>query len=195
MDAEVSELVTTVERLMSPYTGTWALCGGWAVDSWLNRVTREHEDIDIAVFMDEQSLFHVELANWRLVAHETEESDHQVLWDGHSLAPATHVHAGQDLVPRRELHLNERDRGEGTWLLRRFNGAAATLPLHRFALQSPWGLPTLAPETLLFYKLTDEQRPRDEQDIAALTPILDSAQRSWLRSAIEQPVPWAPGAS
>ena len=103
MDAQITELVTTVERLMRPYTGTWALCGGWAIDSWLNRVTRDHEDLDIAVWMYEQSLFHAELADWRLVAHETEEADHQVLWDGHSLAPATHVHAGQDLVPRREL--------------------------------------------------------------------------------------------
>lgn len=189
VEAQIPELVATVERLMRPYTGTWALCGGWAIDSWLNRVTRDHEDLDIAVWLGEQSLFHVELADWRLVAHETEEADHQDLWDGHPLGPATHVHAGQDLVPRRELHVNERDRGEGTWLLRRFNGATATLPLDRFDLQSPWGLPTLAPEALLFYKLSGERRPRDEQDIAALCPILDGAQRSWLHSALEQPAP------
>ena len=189
MDAQISELVTTVERLMSPYTGTWALCGGWAIDSWLNRVTRGHEDLDIAVWMDEQRLFHAELDDWRLVAHETEEADHQVMWDGHQLAPATHVHPGQDLVPRRELHVNERHRGEGTWRLRGFRGPTATLPFDRFSLQSPWGLPTLAPEALLFYKLSSERRPRDEQDIAALSSILDDPQRLWLRSALEQPAP------
>ncbi|MCP6769945.1 hypothetical protein NL529_34365, partial [Klebsiella pneumoniae] len=75
---------------------------------------------------------------------------HQTLWDGHPLAKATHVHAGADLEPKRELHINERDLGEGTWTLRRFNGATATLPLARFGLETPWGVPALAPEALLF---------------------------------------------
>jgi hypothetical protein len=148
--AEIDEFVATVERLMGPYTGSWALAGGWAIDSWLNKITREHGDIDIAVFVDEQKLFCEQLADWQLVAHETDEADHQDTWDGHKLVPGAHLHAGRDLSPTRELLLNERNLGEGTWTLRRFNGATTTLPLSRFALQSTWGLPTLAPEALLF---------------------------------------------
>jgi len=170
---------------MAAYTGTWALCGGWAIDSWLGRVTRPHEDLDIAVFLDEQRLFYDELAaDWRLVAHETDDAEHQDPWDGHALAPAAHVHADSNLAPRRELHVNERNRGEGTWLLRRFNGATATLPLPRFGLESPLGLPTLAPEALLFYKLSGEPRPRDARDVELLMPRLEGREREWLDLAL-----------
>ena len=182
--ADFPELVATVTGLMAPYGGTWALCGGWAIDSWLGRVTRTHEDLDIAVFLDEQRLCHSQLADWRLVAHETDDADHQIIWDGHALAPAAHVHAGADLMPRRELHMNERNLGEGTWTLRRQNRSAATLPLPRFALQSPLGLPTLAPEGLLYYKLSGEKRARDKEDIELLMPGLDAQWRAWLASAL-----------
>lgn len=79
--ADLPELAATIKRLMARYEGTWTLCGGWAVDVWLGRVTREHRDIDIAVFRDEQRLFFEPLADWHFVAHETDDADHHIPWD------------------------------------------------------------------------------------------------------------------
>lgn len=181
MTADLAELVATVARLMAPYEGSWSLCGGWAVDTWLGRTTRDHEDIDVAVFLDEQHLFAEQLRDWRLVAHETGEADHDTLWDGHDLAFPSHLHAGRDVQPKRELHVNER--GEGTWTLRR--NPRVALPQSRFAVPTPSGLPLLAPEAILFYKMVGDQRPRDLQDVTNLLPLLTDRQRAWLREAVD----------
>lgn len=179
--AYLRELAADVKQLMAPYAGTWALCGGWAVDAWLGRVTREHQDIDIAVFLDEQRLFGEQLAEWRLVAHETDEADHQIPWDGHDLAFPSHLHAAKDVQPTRELLVNER--GEGTWILRR--DPRSSLPQARFTLPSPWGIPVMAPEAILFYKMVGDPRPRDGQDVINLLPVLTDRQRAWLHEAVE----------
>lgn len=34
----------------------WAICGGWAIDLWLDRPVREHADVDVAVFREDQHL-------------------------------------------------------------------------------------------------------------------------------------------
>jgi hypothetical protein len=181
MAVEVPPPVAEVARLMAAYTGAWALCGGWAVDAWLGRVTRDHADVDIAVFLDQLDAVFEELAaDWGLVAHETDEADHHITWDGHPLAFPSHLHAGDHLEPKRELQVNER--ADGTWVLRR--SPRVTLPGARFALQSAWGLPVLAPEALLFYKSLGEHRPHDEEDLANLLPHLDERQRAWLDSVL-----------
>jgi hypothetical protein len=46
------------------------------------------------------------------------------------------------------------------------------------------GLPTLAPEAVLFYKAIGWIRPHDEADFRALAPSLDGAARHWLREAL-----------
>jgi hypothetical protein len=43
---------------MSSFPAPWALCGGWAIDAWLGRQTREHGDVDVSVFLqDQRALF------------------------------------------------------------------------------------------------------------------------------------------
>jgi hypothetical protein len=60
----------------------------------------------------------------------------------------------------------------------------------RDAIQtSPWGVPTVVPEVLLFYKGCPQDdlgflRRRDKLDFLALLPHLTREQREWLREAI-----------
>ncbi len=57
------------------------------------------------------------------------------------------------------------------------------LPVSRCVRRSVWGLPTLVPEVLLFYKARGLRR-RDKLDLLALLPHLAGEQRDWLRKAI-----------
>jgi hypothetical protein len=43
-----------VLRLLQEVGCRWGVAGGWALDLFLDRVTRKHEDIEIAVFREDQ---------------------------------------------------------------------------------------------------------------------------------------------
>jgi hypothetical protein len=164
---------------MEAFGSTWSLCGGWAVDSWLGRQTREHLDVDIAIFRDDERAIFEHLADLHLAAHDTPDATHNDRWDGRALDFPAHIHATfEDGLPW-ELQLNERSGRD--WILGR--DPRITIPVERFAQSSSWGLPTMAPEVLLWYK-AEASRSHDEADLRAVVPHLTDGQRDWLREAI-----------
>ncbi len=187
----VPKPLARVADLMSTFRPTWSLCGGWAVDAWLGRQTRDHADVDISVFADDQHVLFDHLASWQLVAHDLDDT-HQP-WDGRHLDLPNHIQARLDADERLtdrldasaqqgfglDIQLNERSGSD--WIFSR--EPRITVPLRRCVRQSGWGLPTLVPEVVLFYK-AKEPRPHDELDFLALLPYLTQEQRDWLRSAI-----------
>ncbi len=210
----VPEPVARIGELMSTYRPAWALCGGWAVDAWLGRLTRDHGDVDIAVF-DQPALFE-HLTGWQLIGHEqTKENPGADLWDGRTLVLPAHLHGRppemSGPLPERfdpagarllfpedgfwlDVNLCERSptgrTADGEWVLNR--EPRVVLPLAGAIRQSGWGLPTVAPEVILFYKATlyvgtkNHLSPRDEADFVALLPLLTEGQRGWLREAVSQ---------
>jgi hypothetical protein len=189
---------------MSAFPRMWTLSGGWAVDAWLGRQTRDHADVDIAVFEDDQLAIFDHLAGWQLIAHDPQVAgDSAEPWDGRHLDLPAHIHARSPDAHRRlpdrleaptqvgfnlEVILNERSSVD--WVFSR--EPRITLPLRRCVRQPAWGVPTLVPEALLFYKATahfaveelQNHRPQDEPDCVALLPQLTERRRRWLREAI-----------
>ncbi len=197
----VPEPVALVAELMSAFRAPWALCGGWAVDAWLGQLTRDHADVDIFAFIQDQRTIFDHLAGWQLVAHDLNET-HQP-WDGRHLDLPNHIQARLDAgegQPDRldaasqqgfslDIQLNERSGDD--WILS--HQPRISLPLRNAVQQSPWGLPTVVPEVLLFFKATayfgiEEQmtggRFQDEPDFLALLPHLTEEQRHWLPESI-----------
>ena len=198
----VPEPLAGVADLMSTYRPTWCLCGGWAVDAWLGRQTRDHPDVDIAVFQDDQRALFDHLAGWQLVAHGPNvDVNTSQLWDGRSLDFPVHLHGRLDageavpdgvLKPEQGFTLDIQfgDRSGDDWILSR--QPRISLPLGDGVQQSPWGLPTVVPEVLLFFKAR-ELRQRDKLDFLALLPQLTREQRDWARGAISLAGhPWLP---
>jgi hypothetical protein len=177
---------------MSGFPAPWALCGGWAIDAWLGRQTRDHGDVDFLVF-DQRALFDY-LGGWQLIAHDTEvDGDTAEPWNGRPLTLPAHIHGRLDrgeglpengiALPQDgfvlDIQLNERSGGE--WILSR--EPRISLPLEDSIRRSSWGVPTVVPEVLLFYK-AGELRRRDKLDFLTILPNLAGEQREWLRSAI-----------
>ena len=186
----VPEQVARVAELMSAFRADWFLCGGWAVDAWLGRQTRDHHDIEIAAFQEDQPAIFERIAGWQPIGHDDNVADDtKEPWDGRRLDMPAHVHARPGDAFEFEVQFNERAGGD--WIFNR--EPLITLPVSACTYASRWGLPAVSPEVMIFYKAhqpvwRDERRkpprPHDELDFVALLPHLSDAARSWLREAI-----------
>lgn len=188
------EAVAPIVELMSSYPAPWALCGGWAVDAWLGRRTREHGDVDIAVFVQDQAALLEHLGGWQLVVHDASfSSDTNEPWQGRPLELPAHIHArrdtGEDLPEQRPLlpdqgfvlDIQFNDRSGDDWILSR--ESRISVPLRRCVQRLASGPPAVVPEVLLFFKAQDLRR-RDKLDFQTLLPHLSAKQRQWLRDAL-----------
>ena len=195
----VPEPVSRVAELMSTFAAPWYLCGGWAVDAWLGRQSRDHGDMDFAIFQDDQAALFEHLAGWRLIGHDNNvDDDSKEPWDGRRLDIPAHIHA--HTADGFELDIQVNERADGEWVLNRKPRVA--IALDQCAGQSAWGVPTVVPGVILFYKAhapvwrdlpRGAPRPHDELDFLALLPQLTAEQRQWTWDAIRSvdPVhPW-----
>ncbi|MDQ5834598.1 MAG: hypothetical protein M3550_16335 [Actinomycetota bacterium] len=173
--------VARIAELLSSFGPKWYVAGGWAVDASLGRKTREHEDIEIAIFRKDQRALFDYLDGWtREYVRPREGSPGEVLpWSGERLELPMHEiwarSSGFDL----EVLLDERSGRD--WVFRR--DPRVTLPLSSLAVESDWGLPVLVPEIVLLYKAKNP-RDRDELDFQTLPPHLTQKQSYWLWEAI-----------
>ncbi|HEY7565709.1 MAG TPA: hypothetical protein VIA81_12360 [Acidimicrobiia bacterium] len=209
MSRTIPDVVAQVTDTMSSYAGPWALCGGWAIDAWLGETTRTHLDVDILIAHDDQRAIFEHLRGWHLAAHDAEIFDGGEGWDGSELSYPAHVHgrpAGQhnrellrqwvnspytaptDDEPNLEVVFDLLSDGE----LVLSTDPVLTVPWERAVATSGWGVPTVVPELLLFWKATAyfdlatraSRNPKDAEDFAALAPRLGEEARAWLCDAI-----------
>src|SRR5918995_5756679 len=109
--------VVRVAELMSTFRPWWALCGGWAVDAWIGEQTRDHVDIDIVTFADDQRAVFEQLSSWNLIAHDAiVDQETTEPWDGRRLVLRAHVHAHSDGDVDFETLRDRLAPDERTWL-------------------------------------------------------------------------------
>jgi hypothetical protein len=170
----------------------WYVAGGWAIDLFLGRERREHDDLEIAV-PDERFLTEVAPALADLELHVGDSGQMTpIAGNGEKLA-ATHQTWGLD----RALGLWRidvfREPSVGAeWVCRR--DERITLPYDELIERSAEGIPYGRPEVVLLFKAKDA-RPKDEADLAAVLPHLSSDRRRLLAGWIEQVHPghfWLP---
>lgn len=65
MSDDFIDLKKKTEALQN-FSAPWFICGGWAIDLALGYKTREHKDIDIGIFRDNQSQLQKHFSNWIL---------------------------------------------------------------------------------------------------------------------------------
>lgn len=180
--------VLEVARLMASFPADWFVAGGWAVDLFLGRKTRDHSDVDIAVSRADQGGIHSLLRGWTI--EKVVPKDGALVREPWPLGewlslPVHELHARSPSGRQQEFLLQERD-GD-TWVFRR--NPSVRRPWDELTLASPLGLRFMAPEVVLLFKAKDS-RDRDVWDFMAVLPELGVASRTWLREALEI---WEPG--
>ena len=117
----VPEPVAYVRDLFLDFRPAWFLCGGWAADAWLGRQTRDHCDVDIAVFHPDQHAIYEHFPGWALVGHDPNVADDTTeQWNGRRLDLPAHIHVpelGSPLSTSATLRHTAKVRAEHPWLL------------------------------------------------------------------------------
>jgi len=173
--------VAEVQQLFHYAPFAWGLAGGYAVEQFLGITLRAHDDIDIAVFRDDQHRVHEWLAAWCLYAADppgtlrpwmpTEWLTIGIhdIW-GHQ----THAQAWQ-------LQLMLIDTDRTAWVSRRhpmIRGQRDDL------IVTYGGVPCIRIEVQLLYKAKGN-REKDRLDFNACLPLLDASQKQWLTQALQ----------
>jgi aminoglycoside-2''-adenylyltransferase len=197
------EVGRTMARLPAP----WFVAGGWAIDCFLGRITREHHDVDILVFRRDQSLLHSTLAEFPLrsvipdpegltncgtvaewsASERLELPLHQINVYRTANEYLTRADAAAADPEHRwwfQIMLGETD--DDDWVYRR--NPAIRRPLRQIGFHPPGGLPHLAPEIVLLFK-SKHMLAHDRADFNSAAPALDSESRQWLRQALMRTAP------
>lgn len=170
-----------VFEMLSPAESPWCVVGGWAIDLWLGRQTRDHEDIEVAIprvdFGRVRQLFG---PSYRL--HAVGDGEVFALEADELVPESKHQCWVLDLPPgkwRLDLMLEPGD--SDTWVCRR--KLIIQEPRQRM-LSHRDSIPFLRPEGVLLYK-AKACRAKDEVDFETCLPHLEPESRLWLMKSLE----------
>lgn len=182
------EEVFQAAKVLDGYNLPWAVCGGWAIDLFLDRTIREHKDVDFAVLRTDQLILqeHLVSKGWTL---EKAISGQLFPWQRNEwIDLPVHViwcknsNASPDFI---ELLFNEVK--DGHFLYR--NDLSITLSVERMIVTSSSGVPILAPEIVLLYKSRYPENPSSAADFKNASPRLSSSSCDWLAAALRKSNP------
>jgi len=174
---------------MRRFPGPWWIAGGWAIDLFVGRVTREHEDVEVGVFMSDQEAIRSLLADrdLRRVRNDTWEpwrAGDPIELPEFQIQARSVTSVAPDVF---DVFLNPLDGDD--WVSRRHDGLR--IPADQIMVRSDSGIPFLRPEIQLLYK-AKHHRPKDEADFEEALPSLDPDARRWLRDALARYHPGDP---
>jgi hypothetical protein len=172
-DWEPLRLEAVIE-LFSASHFRWWIGGGLALELYVGRSWRSHEDSDVGVLRRDLDSVHELLASWDLhVAAAGRLSP----WRGEPLDSTDNQNnVWCRRAPDRPWALDVTI-GEGSddaWIYRR--DRSVKVPWDLALLHTADGIPYLAPELQLLFK-SKEPRPKDDVDATAVIPELDTRQR------------------
>ena len=171
---------TDAVALLSEFRARWWIAGGWALDLFLGKVTRAHNDLDVGIFRKDAQSQLAALRDWDvfeakngvlspLAAGDAPGADVNSLWCKRTSAPHWEL----------ELML---DNSEGEeWVFRR--DARIARPISGAIRRNPQGVAYLAPEIQLLYKAR-AIRPQDQADFDRVVPHLTDDAQTWLRKSL-----------
>lgn len=182
--------VAAVAALFAKLPAPWWIAGGWALDLFLGRQTREHGDIDVLALRRDQLAVQAQLGGWDL--HAADPPGTLRPWLSHEwLEPPIHdIWCRPAAAAPWALQLMLAEADAERWIFRRDPSIGG--PLAQLSCHTADGIPYLAPEVQLLYKANDAPRPKDEADLVAVLPHLDSERRAWLEAALRRYRPHHP---
>jgi hypothetical protein len=186
-----------VAALFVSLPAPWWIAGGWAIDLFLGRQTREHADIDVQVLRRDQRAVRAVLAGWDAQAALPPPRDEAWpfrAWHADEVLDAAihDIWCRPTATSPWALQLMIADTQDDRWLFRRMPTIGRGLA--ELGGVTAEGIPYLAPEIQLLHKAKG-LRPRDVADFSEALPALGPERRRWLATALAAAHPrhpWLP---
>jgi hypothetical protein len=160
----------------------WAVVGGWAIDLFLGRETRHHEDIEIEIPRSAFDDVRLQLSGYRL--HAVGDGEVRRLGAVSPLPVDKHqCWVLDEAAGKWRLDVMCIPGDAQIWRYRRDERINA--PREWMIGRSDSGIPFLVPEAVLLFK-AKYGREKDEADFAAALPEMTDQARDWLRNALSR---------
>lgn len=175
--------VDEVRKEFARFKYQWWIAGGWAIDLFLKKQTRKHDDIDILVQRDDQLEIQNLLEGWDLWAADPPGTLKPWL-KGEFLKKGL-----QDIWGRRtpkhpwQIQIMLFDTESADWIFKRDESIRRSLKSVTWTTDN--GLSLLAPEVQLLYK-SRSLREKDQQDFTNALPAMSIEQKKWLKDNLKK---------
>jgi hypothetical protein len=161
-------------ELMRDFPAPWWIVGGWAIDLFVGRETRDHSDVDVVVRRADQELLRERFTSWDVqVAHNGKLEP----WAGYLEPPRSGLWARADASGPWQLQFILAQHDGDDWLYR--HDESIRLPLDEVVLRDSADIPFARPEIVLLSKAR-LVRDQDDRDFETALPLLDDTSRSRL---------------
>ncbi len=159
----------------------WCVVGGWALDLWHARETREHEDLEFTVLRDDVPFFRERLKGMRF----------------HAVGSGVIQYLPQDREPPEDIFqiwcediaaqcwradMMIEPGTPDTWVYKR--DPRISVPRAKMVAKTTDGIPYLGPAAILLFK-AKYQRPKDEVDFDNAVGRLMVSEREWLKNCLD----------
>jgi hypothetical protein len=173
----------TVANLLEAVEAPWYVAAGWAIDLFVGRQRRPHEDLEIAVPNRRFDELVPALAGLEffVITGPAEATPLAQARDRLDDTHQTWVREPATGLWRFDVF---REPSEGDmWICRRHS--SIRMPYAELIARTDDGVPYGRPEVILLYKAKHAHRERDRRDFADVLPLLEPARRRWLANALE----------
>ena len=176
--------ITEIQDVFSKIPIQWWIAGGWALDLYLKRITREHDDIDIVIQRSEHIILQEHLdCEWEMFIafkgqlmpwNKKEQLDSQ--FDNFWVKKK-----GDSMWAFQVMLIDSEDE---YWIYKR--NSTIRRSLVDIGFESISGIPYLKPEIQLLYKGGSSViREKDVIDLKNVLPKLNAQNRHWLKESLD----------
>ncbi len=162
------------------------VAGGWALDLFHGRQTRDHADTDVLILRQDQlhikrlfkdwEMFHTHAPGLRYWRHDEYLPNIPNVWVRENARSAW------------AFEIMFQDCEDGEWVYRRNRQIRG--PLCDMGLVNSEGIPYLRPEIQLLYKGgSSSPRPKDFTDMKRILPLMSQESKEWLLAALKTQFP------
>ena len=202
----MDQIITAAGEFLKYLQVPWAICGGYALDLFLDRTTRVHGDIDICVFEEDRDklLQYMLQQNWQVyefrgqgkvrpLSHTTSSDSGRNLMCLKDDCELVKFYPSEEegLLYHQFFHTGIKRLNYLEFLFNRTNGYCFVFDeekgirreLSKAILQNG-AIPYLAPEIALLYKATQTDKEEYRQDFQETFPCMDDEQREWFLESL-----------